>query len=96
MIYSSFRTLSKITLAAIFAATSATAMVATQAANPAVPGAMDASPLAGTSQPASAQGDPHYRHGWYAWHGRYWHHRRWHAGYWGPYHRWHSGFWVYF
>ncbi len=95
MILRSIRMLSKVFLAAFFALTSVSAIVATQAANPAQPGAQSGV-LTATSQPAAAQGYRHYRHGYYAWHGRYWAHRRWHAGYWGPYHRWHAGFWVYF
>jgi hypothetical protein len=97
MIQPSIRTLSKITFAALFAVSTATAIVATQAANPAEVGSpANVSRLAATSMPAAAQGVPNYRRGWYSYHGRYWQHRRWHAGYWGPAHRWHAGFWTYF
>lgn len=87
--------LPKLALAALFAATTATAVVGHEAANPAATGA-DANALAGTALAADAQGDPYYHRGWHHYHGRYWAHRRWHAGYYGPYHHWHPGFWVYF
>jgi len=91
------RTLAKVTLAGVFAVSSATAVIATQAANPAQPNtANDAAFISGSALPASAAWGPDHHHGRYAWHGRYWEHRRWHGGYWDRFHRWHTGFWVYF
>jgi hypothetical protein len=86
--------LSKFALALSFGLGSLAAVVATEAANPAEPGATTSAMLSGQSAPALAQGYG-YRGG-YGWHGRHYQHRRWHHGYWGPYHRWHPGFWVYF
>ncbi len=91
------RTLAKVTLAGVFAVSSATAVIATQAANPALPdAAKDLAFINGSALPASADWAPDRHRGRYASHGRYWEHRRWHRGYWDRFHRWHTGFWVYF
>jgi len=82
---------SKIVLALFFGFSSVSAVIVTEAANPAAPGTAVGA-ASGESAPAAAQG---YR-GRYYWHGRRWGHRRWHGGYWGPHHHWHPGFWVYF
>ncbi len=90
------RNVTKLAMAALFAASTAGAVVATEAANPAQPGATGSGMLASTSLAADAQGYRYYRPGYHRWHGRYWAHRRWRPGYWGPYHRWHPGVWIYF
>jgi hypothetical protein len=89
------KSLPKLALAALFAVSTATAVVATEAANPAQSGTASG-PLAATSEPAAAQGYAFYRPGWYAWHNRWWAHRRWHAAYYGPGGFYHPGFYIYF
>jgi hypothetical protein len=89
------RHLPKFALALFVATGSATAVLATEAANPAQPGSTEAGPLASQAQPASAQ-EWRGPHGPYFYHHRYYHHRHWHPGFWGPAHVWHPGFWVYF
>jgi hypothetical protein len=89
-----FRSIPKLALAALFAAGTATAVVAGEAANPAQPGQV-ASVFSGESQPAAAQ-PWGYHPGWYAWHNRYWAHRRWHGPYWDGYRHYHPGFYIYF
>jgi hypothetical protein len=84
--------LPKLALAALFAAGSAGAVVATEAAHPA---ATAGGPLAATSAPAAAQGYGYYHRGWYRWHGRYWAHRRWHPRFWDG-RVWRPGFYIYF
>ena len=83
-----------VALAALFAVTTATSVIARQAAHPAA-GSNDGA-FAGTAQPAGAEGYGYHHGGRYRWHGRYYGHRRWRPGYWQAGHVWHPGVWIYF
>jgi hypothetical protein len=90
------KTLPKFALAALFAAGTTAAVVATEAANPAPSGIAATGLLASASAPASAEPNWRDHPRGYGWHGRHYVHRRWHAGFWDGYHHWHPGFFVYF
>jgi len=89
------RQLPKLALAALFATGTASAVIGTEAANPATT-ATTAGLLGATSAPAAAQGYRGYRRGWYPYRGQYWEHRRWRAPYWDRYHRRQPGVYIYF